>query len=159
MADKPKRRKVHFNSIEEAIADAEQLAAGEVETSGHYSFGQILDHLARAADAITGKLVPPPVPLPLRLVGKLIRPFMISRPYRPGFKLPAKSQSMLWSQEEVDVETGLKNWKESMARYKQVDPLFPHPVFGKMNRQQHDQAQCRHSELHLSFIHPVKESQ
>lgn len=155
MADKPKRRKVHFNSIDEAIADAERLAAGEVETSGHYSFGQILEHLALAADAATGELVPPLTPLPVRLVGRLIRPFILSRPLRPGFKLPAKSQSMLWPGEAVDVATGLQSWKESVERYKKQKVLCPHPFFGKMNRQQYDQLQCSHSELHLSFVHPV----
>jgi hypothetical protein len=33
--------------------------------------------------------------------------------------------------------------------------LKPHPVFGQMTRAQHDQIQCRHAELHLSFVHPT----
>ncbi len=154
MPEKPKRRKIHFDSIDQAVADAEQLAAGEVETTGHYSYGQILEHLARTMDTLTGEIVPPPVPLPLRLAARAIRPLLISRPFQPGIKLPAKSQSILWPSEEVDVETGLKHWKAAVDRYKKTDPLLPHPAFGKMSRRQHDQVQCRHSELHLSFVHP-----
>ncbi len=154
MNKKPKRREIRFNSIEEAVADAERLAAGEVETTGRYSFGQILDHLGRAMDTVSGELVPPPVALPLRLAARLIRGPMIATSFRPGFKLPAKTQSLLWSSEPVDVATGLKNWKASIERYKQAEPLQPHPVFGKMSREKHNQVQCRHSELHLSFVHP-----
>ena len=154
MTEKPKRRNIRFHSIEEAVADAERLAAGAVETTGHYSFGQILDHLARAMDTITGELVPPQVPLPLRLAASLIRRPLIATSLRPGFKLPPKAQSMLWSSEPVDVATGLRNWKASIERYQRTEPLLPHPVFGKMSREMHNQVQCRHCELHLSFVHP-----
>ncbi len=153
MTNKPERRKIHFDSIDEAVADAERLAAGEVTTTGHYSFGQILDHLGRAMDTITGERTPPPVKLPLRLAVRVVRPLMIRRTLPSGFKLPSKTQSLLWSSEDIDVATGMKNWKESIERYKRSE-LQPHPVFGKMTRQQHDQVQCRHSELHLSFVHP-----
>ncbi len=156
MTVKPKRRKIRFDSIEEAVADAERLAAGEVETTGHYSFGQILDHLARAMDTITGELVPPRVALPLRLAARLIRGPLIATSFRPGFKLPPKAQSVLWSSEPIDVATGLKNWKASIERYQRTEPLLPHPVFGNMSRHKHNQVQCRHSELHLSFVHPKK---
>jgi hypothetical protein len=158
MTETRKRRELHFDSIDEAMADAQRLASGEVETSGYYSFGQILEHLARAMDTVTGELTPEPVGLPLRIAARLARPYVLSHPLRSGFKLPAKSQSLLWPTTEVDVATGLESWKQAIERFEQVEPLRPHPVLGKLNRQQHTQMQCRHSELHLSFVHPVSGS-
>ena len=151
----PKRRTVHFNSLAEAVADAEQLAAGEVETTGYYSFGQILDHLARAMDTVTGEVKPAPVGLPIRIAARLARSYLLTHPLRAGFKLPAKSQSILWSNEDVDAATGMERWKQAIERFEKTEPLLPHPVFGNLNRKQHVQSQCRHSELHLSFVRSV----
>lgn len=153
MTDSPNRRKLHFDTLDDAVAEAERLVATDVETSGRYSLGQILDHLARVIDTVTGEVVPPPAPLPLRIVLRVVRPIMITRTLPSGFKLPAKTQSLLWSADEIDPATGLQHWKEAIERYNRTE-LLPHPVFGKMTRQQHDQIQCRHSELHLSFVHP-----
>ena len=154
MTESPKRRELHFETLDEALAEAERLTNGEVETTGRYSYGQILDHLAKTMDTVTGDLVPPPAPLPLRLAVRMVRPIMIKRTLPSGFKLPSKSQSLLWSTDDVDVPTGLQRWKKSIDRYKTCE-LQPHPVFGKMTREQHDQIQCRHAELHLSFVHPL----
>ena len=53
MAAEVERRQLHFSSLDEAAADAEALAGGEVMTSGNYSFGQIMEHLARTIDVVT----------------------------------------------------------------------------------------------------------
>ena len=155
MTETTKRRNLHFDSLDQAVAEAERLASAEVETCGNYSLGQILDHLSRTMDTVTGKVEPPQPALPLRIVMRILRPIMINRTLPSGFKLPAKTQSLLWSSEPVDAGTGLQNWKKSIERYNQVE-LQPHPIFGKMTREQHDQIQCRHAELHLSFVHPLK---
>jgi hypothetical protein len=84
---------------------------------------------------------------------RMVRPIMIRRTLPSGFKLPSKTQSLLWPAEQIDAATGLQHWKESIDRYQNCE-LQPHPIFGKMTRRQHDQIQCRHAELHLSFVHP-----
>jgi len=152
-----KRRKIHFNSLAEAVADAERLAADKVETTGHYSFGQILDHLARAMDTVTGEVKPVAVGLPIRIAARLARSYVLTHPLRAGFKLPAKSQSILWSDKEVDIATGMNSWMQAIERFEKTEPLLPHPVFGNLNRKQHVQCQCRHNELHLSFVRSVAE--
>lgn len=155
MPKSPKRRKVHFSSIAEAVADAEQLAAGEVKTTGHYSFGQILEHIARAMDTVTGKVDAGPVALPIRIAARIGRSYILSHPVPAGYKLPGKSQSILWPSEDVDVSAGLTSLKQAIERFETTEPLRSHPVLGNLNRKQHEQMQCRHSELHLSFVHPV----
>lgn len=150
-----KRRKIRFDSIAEAVADAERLAVSEVETTGYYSFGQILDHLARAMDTVTGKVKPAPVGFPIRTAARVARSYLLTHPLRAGYKLPAKSQSILWPANDVDTATGLALLEQAVERFQKTDPLRPHPVFGKLNRKQHVQAQCRHCELHLSFVRPI----
>lgn len=155
MSRQPERPLLHFNSMNEVIARVEELASGEVETTGRYSFGQILEHLARAMDVVTGKSPPPPAPWAMRLLGPLVRRKLLSGPMKAGFKLPSQTQSFLWPTEEVDVATGLDHFREAFATFMSKEAFARHPFFGNMTKDQNHQLQCRHCELHLSFVQPV----
>lgn len=154
MNDRPQRRTLWFESIDQAVAEAERLAADEVITTGNFTYGQILEHLARAMDTVTGEVKPFPVALPFRIGGRLLRPLLSRWPLRPGFKLPKHTQSLLWPDDATPVDQGLQRFKAAVSRFQERQELLPHPVFGRMTHQQHEQIQCRHAELHLSFVHP-----
>lgn len=151
------RRELRFESIDDVLSEVERLTAGDVKTTGNYSYPQILEHLARALDAVCGHLATPRVSLPLRVGARMIRPLVLLK-MRPGFKLPAQAQSVLWPSESVDIEDAVTHFKAAVQRYCDAETLPPHPFFGKMTRAQSDQMQCRHCELHLGFVHPAIES-
>jgi hypothetical protein len=155
MATKAERRPLHFDSLEEALAEAERLASGAVTTSGKYSLGQILEHLARTIEIALGQRSAPKIPFPIRLAARLLRTRFLSKPMRSGFKLPSKSQSVFWPDHEVAVETGLQHYREAIARFHDTDPHPTHPLLGDITRAEHTQLQCRHAELHLSFVRPA----
>lgn len=152
------RRKLHFDSLEEALAEAERLSDTAVITTGSYSLGQILEHLARTIDVVTGFRESPPVSLPIRMVARMLKSRFLNRPMRSGFKLPSKSQSVFWPSEEVETAAGLRHFRESIDRFDSTEPLPRHILLGEMTRPEHVQLQCRHAELHLSFVHPAEES-
>ena len=59
------RREVHYDTFDDALADAERLAAGDVRTLGNWSYGQILKHLAMAVGQIETRCQPlRSIPLP-----------------------------------------------------------------------------------------------
>lgn len=156
MAIPTERRQLHFNNLDEVVAEAERLAAGKVRTTGHHSFGQILEHLARSHDMTTGKLQVPPPPWYMRLMIPLMKPMLLNdKPLKPGFKLPPKSESVFWPNQEFDVATALAHLQDSVEYYKTHGPMPKHPMFGSITRQQNDQLNCRHAALHLSFVQPV----
>jgi hypothetical protein len=148
------RRTLHFDSLDDALAEAERLAGSDVTTTANRSYGQILEHLARTFDVVTGHTAGVTVPLPLRWIMRVARPWVLARPMKPGFNLPSNAQSVFWPSDDVSVAEGMAHFRESLERFRQADSLPKHPLFGKMTRQQHDQLQCRHCELHLSFVHP-----
>ena len=148
------RRDLHFSSLQEALADAEALSSQSVVTHGSYSLGQILEHLARTIDVVTGDRESPPIPLPIRMVARLLRSKFLNGPMKPGFKLPSKAQSVFWPSEEVETSAGLQHYRESIDRFNRTEPLPKHVLLGNMTRPEHIQLQCRHAELHLSFVHP-----
>ncbi|MGB7328790.1 MAG: DUF1569 domain-containing protein [Rubripirellula sp.] len=153
-APKPRQRELKFNSIEEIATEVERLAAMPIETTGQYSYGQILEHLSRVLDVVTGQMPSPTVGLPMRMFARLIRP-MLLRKMSPGFKLPSDAQAIFWPDNEVDTQAGLSHFREAIDQFRNADTLPPHPFFGPMTRAKHEQLQCRHCELHLSLVHPA----
>ena len=152
MAAEVERQQLHFSSLDEAAADAEAFSGGEVMTSGNYSFGQIMEHLARTIDVVTGHRQGPKIPLPLRVVARLMKSRFLNHPMKPGFKLPSSAQSVYWPSEDVDTAAGLQHYQQAIDRLQRADPVPIHPFLGTLTREEHEQLQCRHAELHLSFV-------
>ncbi|KAA5547173.1 DUF1569 domain-containing protein [Roseiconus nitratireducens] len=148
-------RSLRFESIQQAMAEAERLASIDVRTTGQFSLGQILEHLARTLDIVTGRLSGPPVSGPMRMAARLLRPFVL-RKASTGFKLPAKAQGILWPSEPVSTDQGLAHLRDSYEHFRAPAELPDHPIFGRMTRAQHDALQCRHFEGHLGFVHEAE---
>ena len=155
MSESPERRTLNFNSLDDAVADVVQLAQGEVRTTGNHTFGQIIEHLSRTHDMATGKIVGPKPPLMMRLMMPIAKKFILGKPARTGFKLPAAAEDFFWPQGEVDVQQAIAHLKESVENYKTNGPLEVHPIFGKATREQIDQLNITHCAMHLSFVHPA----
>ena len=103
----------------------------------------------------TGKMEAPSPPWYMRLMITIMKPLMVKdQPLKPGFKLPAKAESVFWPNQEFDVQEALAHLKDSVENYKKNGPLEKHPMFGTLTREQNDRMNCRHCELHLSFVHP-----
>lgn len=149
------RRELNFNSLDDAIAEIERLAQGEVRTTGKHTFGQIVEHLARSCEMSAGKIVGPKPPLMMRIMMPFIKGMVLNGSAKPGFKLPSKAEAFFWPEGDVDVQQALAHFKESVEYYKTNGPLEVHPVFGKATREQIDNLNITHSSMHLSFVHPA----
>ncbi len=149
-------RSLTFTSLDEALAEVEHLATTETRTTGSFSYGQILRHLAITLDIVTGHITGPKIPWFMRLLGPLIKNTVLSKPIKPGFKLPSSAQSYFWPEGDIDVHSALTHFREALARYRSTNELPPHPIFGRMTRDEHDLLQRGHIALHLSFVHPVE---
>ncbi len=145
------RRPLHFSNYDELLDCARKLSQGPTRQLGNWSLGQICKHLAVTIDSsMDGPAFKPP--FLLRLVGPLLKKRFLSRPMQSGFKLPKTAGKLL--PPETTTADGLEHLERSVARLDQVPARAPHPVFGKLSRDQWDQLQFRHGELHLSFIEP-----
>src|SRR5688500_10147814 len=106
------RRTLHFNTLDETLADAERLVAAEREGTltrcGNWTLGQALGHLATWANfALDG--YPPEVraPLPVRMILRLMKGTILRKGMRPGVKLgrlPGGTMGL----EPLDAEEGLR---------------------------------------------------
>src|SRR5205807_8480410 len=81
------RRRLHFESLDEVLAEAERRAAGRYRRLGHWTLGQILMHLALAGDkSIDGTIAGRSSLFIKSSDGKMTRPrWFVRLPAKPFF--------------------------------------------------------------------------
>ncbi|MCA8999807.1 MAG: DUF1569 domain-containing protein [Planctomycetaceae bacterium] len=149
------RRAVHYDTLDELLAEAERLASEEIEMLGNWTYPQILKHLAlsmnNSIDGFPGK-----APLPIRLVVRLLRESFLSKSLPAGFKFPNRFRPQLEPPEETTLEEGLEDLRQAIARVQSDSQRAPHPVLGQLSREDYDRLHLRHAEMHMSFVRPVR---
>jgi hypothetical protein len=156
----PQRRTLRFDSVDDAIGEAERLAEAEREgrlaRAGNWSLGKALGHLATWANfAHDG--YPPEVhpPLPIRLVIRLMRGRILRDGMTPGMKVGRMPGGTL-GLEELTTQEGLERYRTALRRLAASAPTGASPVFGKLTHEQWIQLNLRHAELHLGFQVPTE---
>ena len=152
------RRKLRFESIDDALAEAERLAAAEREgrlaRAGKWSLGRTLGHLATWANfALDG--YPPEVTaqLPVRLIARAMRGRILNQGMMAGVKIGRLPEGTV-GVDEMPAEAGLERFRAAMRRLEASPPTADNPVFGKLTHAQWVQLNLRHAELHLGFQVP-----
>ena len=149
------RRGLHFTSMHDILDDVEYLDSGDPpRTTGNWSGGQIVHHVATFIDfSIDGFPVPRPA-LPIRLLGRLIRKRALSHPIRSGYRLPRKF-ALLAPGPGITWEDAVEHMSETVARLRTERMTASSPLLGRLTHEQWEQFHCRHAELHFSFMHPA----
>jgi len=147
------RRDVHYDSLDDLLADAESLAAGDVRMVGNWSLGKIYGHLARSFNcSIDG--FPFTFPWPMRVLARLLmKKRFLMKTVPSGFQIPKKNRADFIPDSD-DVQTGLAELREAVQRQKSETHRVPHPVLGKFTNEEWEQFHCRHAEMHMSFAVP-----
>jgi Protein of unknown function (DUF1569) len=148
------RRQLHFNSLDDIVADVEQLAkAKEVRSLGNWSNGQVLKHLTLVMNgSIDG--MPRVMPGFMRFFLSLfMKNSFLKNPMPAGYELPKRAAAILPS--PTSWEQGLQGFRQAANRLRTETTRQTHPVMGRLTVDEWNQVHCRHSELHLSFLIPA----
>lgn len=147
------RRQVRYETFEDLLAEAEQMAGGEICSLGNWSLGQTLKHLGLAMEgSISGE--PFPVPWWVRLLGVVyLRRKLVYGPFPPGFKLPRAAREKLVPGETI-AEEGLAVLRAGIDRLRSETKRIPHPVAGKLSVDEWNRLHLTHAEMHMSFLVP-----
>lgn len=146
----PGRRTLHFDTLDEVLADAERLVASpDTRTLGNWPLGQLLTHLALAINgSIDG--IEARAPWYVRLIGRSIKGRIIRNGMRAGFRLPKSAESSAFPASESPQQS-LEVLRAAIHRTRQEPMTARHPVFGRLTNDEWRQLHLRHAELHLSF--------
>jgi hypothetical protein len=144
------RRELHFTSLDEVVADAEQLVSSPTtRTLGNWPISQLLAHLAlamnRSIDGITFQ-----APWYLRLYGWFVKRRALKDGLPPGVKLPKDREAIAYPAVSSPQEA-LDLLRKAVGRMGHERATATHPIFGKLTHEEWVQLHLRHAELHLSF--------
>lgn len=152
------RRQLKFQSLDDIAQDVESLAAAkELKSLGNWSPGQIFKHLAIVMhgeiDGLSFK-----IPWPMRIMISIMLFFMKSRflnsPMPAGFALSPGAMRVLVPP-PTSLEDGLEAIRSGLHRLKTESHRAPHAFMGRLTEEEWTKLQCRHCELHLSFLAPI----
>jgi len=155
---KPKatRRNLRFSSLDDILADAQALFDAGIQTHGNWTAGQIIGHIALAMHGSVHGF-PFTAPLPLRIIGRVVRNFPLNKGLPSGIKIPNKAFKAAVPPQDQPLEDALKKLTVAVKNAKEQQMNIRHPVFGKLSQAQWVQFHCRHAELHFSFLAPIQQ--
>lgn len=147
----PARRQVSYESLDAVLADARRLVDANARTTGQWSLGQILQHLAMALNASVDGFGFT-MPWPIRFVARnFVKKSVLANGMKPGIKLPARAAPAL-TPPDVDAPTAVENLARAIDHFQSATAYAPHPAFDQMTPDETKQLQLRHAELHMSFV-------
>ncbi len=152
-------RQLHFASLADIRADLAQLErahrAGTLRTSGNWTPGQNLAHLAAfityGFDGYPPQLSSPPWLIVLIL--KLLKKRYLYKALPRGVKIP-KVEGGTVGNDPVPFEEGFSRLETALARLERAAPARPNPIFGPLTHDEWKSLHMRHCELHLGYLHP-----
>lgn len=147
------RRQLHFNSLDDILADAEQLTSGPIKAAGNWSPGQIFEHLARGYTLPLDGVVLP-IPFYVRWGARMMLGIFLRNGMPAGIKLDGESAQALVPPDSITPQTGLADLRQGVALWKAKTSVPRHSVFGNISDDQWTQVHLRHAELHMSFLSP-----
>lgn len=151
------RRPLRFDNLDELLADVDRIVAsdraGTLRTSGNWTPGQILNHIASWIDfAYEG--FPMRVPWFIRVILKMKRTKYLKEGMPSGVKIPGPKEGT-FATEPMNTTDAADKLRRVVQRLKSGDPAkYESPAFGPMSLEERVALNLRHAELHLSFLHP-----
>lgn len=146
------RRTLKFATLDDILADLDKLNQGKCRSLGNWTPGQVLKHLTvPMLWCLDG--APLRAPWYVRVMSWFIKGWFLRNPMPAGFKLSDDFAKHLLPP-ETSWEDGLAQLRAVIQRMRTEPQRHPSPFMGHLTPEQWIQLQCRHAELHLSFLVP-----
>lgn len=149
------RRVLSFRTVDDALAEVARLKAahdaGRLRTTGNWSPGQNLGHIAGWIDFGYEGYPPGRPPFFVRWYLKVFRKKFLYGQAKPGFNLPGIDGGT-FARDEMDFQTGHDRLVAALTRMKAAAPTHHSPAFGPLTHEQYQQLHLRHAELHMGFL-------
>jgi hypothetical protein len=151
------RRELRFDSLSEAVRDAETLLAKGYDKAGNWTLSQVCDHLT---DWLTFPLDGfPKAPLPIAAMLWMMKVTIGKRKLQEYLKnrsFPAGKPTMPQSiHPPGDDAAAVVKYKAAAKRFMEHSgPYLPSPLFGAYSNEDAARLQCVHAAHHLSFLVP-----
>ncbi len=144
------RRTLRFQTADEIMPDVERLLAGH-RTVGHWSLGQICNHLANTMRRVIDMPASTPQD-PSQWVSEERKQEIFASGMLPE-GIPAPPQVL--PTETTDDRAEAENLRQAIAYFQaSPGPVVPHRILGPLSREEWERLQLIHCAHHLSFVVP-----
>jgi len=149
---KLERRTVRYETLQDLVNEARQLAERGYSRAGEWSLGQVCNHLAGAIN-MSRDGFPSGLPRPMRPIMRLVLfgrmrkriPIRLRVPTLPSLQPPA----------DIADEEAIDRLSAAIARFNEPGATFAaSPVLGKLTAEEWNVFHLWHSEHHMSFLLP-----
>lgn len=152
------RRRIRFENFDEAIRDADALAAAERDGTlrqlGNWTLGQAIGHVAFFVNApFDGYPKTPPLPWLLRVIAPLLKNYFLNKKLPAGGRIPGVPKGT-FGVDVLPTDEALARLRQAFGRLAAQKPTHLNPVFGELTHEEWIKLNLRHAELHQSFFHP-----
>lgn len=148
------RRRLRFESLDDALGEADRLVAaereGRVKQLGNWTLGQALNHIAGWAE-FSYCACPLKTPWFVRLILWLRKRSFLYGPMPAGVKIPGVPTGTLVT-EPTSLDAGLSRFQAAFQRLSKEPPTHPSPALGQLTHEEAIAINLRHAELHLGFF-------
>lgn len=155
----PARRVLSFSTLDDLRQEIDRIAAadraGALRRTGNWTVGQTFGHLATwITFALDG--YPPNLraPLLVKLILRTQKKRFLRGPFPSGVRLP-KIEGGTLGIEPLSLDEGLARLHAAINRLERTAPTVANPIFGRMTHDEWIQANLRHAEHHLGYLHPA----
>jgi hypothetical protein len=151
-------RKLRFENFDALWAEVERIAAakqaGTLRTTGNWTAGQNLNHMAVWV-GYTLNGFPPELRPPwfVKIIAKMMKNRFLTRGLPKGARIPKIPGGTLGI-EDPGFDAAKAKLRSAWDRLLVAQSLHPSPLFGALSREDWINGHLRHSELHMGFLHP-----
>ena len=145
------RREVHYDTLDDLVADAEHLLNGGYTRLGNWNLGTMSTHLAKAMQTVLD-VSPIKVNALVRFLARLLYKDKALRKMKPGFKMPKRAMSL--APHIAEDRLGVEELAMTVARWKREPNRYAHTFFGSLTDDEWNRLMLRHAEMHMSFLLP-----
>lgn len=153
------RRPLTFDNLDLALAECHSLLESGYTKSGNWSLAQISCHLRRTIEKNREGY-----PWWMASAGYPLRPILrwllLPKLLRGESPSGVKTAGIFVPGEDLDDASEVERLRQCVVDFLASDePLYPHPGFGSMSKQQFNHFHAAHAAHHLSFLHPVRHAE
>jgi hypothetical protein len=151
------RRKLHYQSIDELLADVDRIVAadksGTLRRTGNWTAGQAFGHLASWIN-YSYEGYPMKTPWFIRVILRFMKKKYLRNGMPAGVRIPGAAEGT-YATQAMSTDQGAQQLRQALHRLKKGElSKFDSPAFGPMPLEERIALNLRHAELHLSFQHP-----
>jgi hypothetical protein len=151
------RRQLQFGSLDEVVADVENLLAKGYDKAGNWDLAQVCGHLAEwMRYPIEGFPKPPIFVKPLLWLMKVTAgKKMLAKILAEGFEPGGRTMPETVPPPGGDAAAAVAKLRSAAEKWKaHTGEVHPSPLFGPMTKETAQAVQLKHAAHHLSFLVP-----